>query len=481
MRQAHAAAGSRVPGLLTLKLRDPEASDRAPHYLDVRAGHATPRSKIDGGAVDGVLRAKSPGLLAVRAFAPAGGGARGRLAWDELEHSVGLSRTLRVAVDPSADVVALCFGLRELAGVEAASPVLLSQIPAPARAEAITDPWGQCRAREALEYEPGDHTLIVGVIDSGVDWESRELLRLRPGTDTVDLGQSDLGDVSLVGDYQEPDAIPRDEMGHGTTCASILSARGLRMERGVAGAAWVLPMRALAAARENKRGRLTAVGATLDIDHALKCAVDLGAKVLNLSFGTPASALSTSEPRPHADVVEYALARRAVLVAASGNDGLLMEYFPAALPGVIAVGSVGSKDMPSLFSTRGAHVALCAPGENVFAATLRGGYGRHTGTSFAAPFVTGTAALLCARAARYGVPLGPDEVKELLVRTARPFAASAHVDDCGAGILDARAALEALELRLSGGERATVGYPFRSRRGCHVSSQKQHSNTLHPY
>src|SRR4029077_12596426 len=106
---------------------------------------------------------------------------------------------------------------------------------------------------------------------------------------------------------------------------------------------------------------LTAIGAVPDIDAGVKAAIDLGARVLNLSFGTPESAIEAGDPLPHTEVIQYGLARGCVFVAASGNTGETLKFYPAALPGVIAVGSVGASGEPSAFSTRGDHVALSAP------------------------------------------------------------------------------------------------------------------------
>src|SRR5262249_56917722 len=100
-----------------------------------------------------------------------------------------------------------------------------------------------------------------------------------------------------------------------------------------------------------------------DIEEGVKRAIDLGAKVLNMSFGTPESALDPHDPRPHEDVVRYGSARGCVMVAASGNDGAENRYLPAALDGVIAAGAVNSEGKPSAFSTTGDHVAISAPGE----------------------------------------------------------------------------------------------------------------------
>jgi subtilisin family serine protease len=452
-------------GRVLVKLAAGEAPERVPHYLDVRSGKATAAISLDGGgSLDRAVRRFSHAMQVTQAFRPCrqrvGGG---KAAWDDLEERVGLSRTFRLDVDGDASVLGLSEELGELEHVESVTPIYLSVTPFD-ELDATSEPSPADRyyahelvgAAEALAFEPGDRALIVAVVDSGVALHHPELAgRVRPGVDTVDLPQDrTTRGLQLVGDSSGPDRVPRDEMGHGTACASVIAARGLGLPRGLAGDAQILPARALAAARYTERRKLTAIGGVADIDQALKLAVDLGAKVINLSFGTPESALRPEDPKPHQDVVEYALARGCILVAASGNSGTPTRYFPAAHPGVIAVGSVGPSLRPSPFSTRGDHVALSAPGERIPAAALEG-YTLQTGTSFAAPFVAAACALLVARAARYGVPLETSDARRFLCGSTRPFA---HVaSGSGSGILDVPAALRALERALGNRRSSALG------------------------
>jgi subtilisin family serine protease len=162
-----------------------------------------------------------------------------------------------------------------------------------------------------------------------------------------------------------------------------------------------------------------------------------------MSFGTDDSALSTASPKPHADVVRYALDRGCILIAASGNNGRETRYWPAAYDGVIAVGACGNDRLPTGFTTRGDHVALCAPGDRVLSCGLTG-YAEVTGTSFAAPFVAGAAALLVAHGARRAFPVDGATARDVLTQSAQAFA-GAPPGGCGSGILDTVAALERLD------------------------------------
>jgi subtilisin family serine protease len=126
-----------------------------------------------------------------------------------------------------------------------------------------------------------------------------------------------------------------------------------------------------------------------DILRAIYYAANHGAKVVNMSFNyaTYSQELATA--------VNYATTRGLICVAAAGNSGTNATVYPAALKGVIDVGSTSNNDTPSAFSNYGAPpLLLAAPGEGVMTTYPFGSYAAGWGTSFSAPLVTGTAALL---------------------------------------------------------------------------------------
>lgn len=454
-----------VPGRVVLKLALGEAPERIPTARDVITGaYEAPRG-VDGGRVDRILAHFSGTVRVVRVHGAARSrGQRGRrhLHFDDLEMATGLARTFRILVDPATPVGDLVDALRQVGPVELATPLYLcaQSLDAPA-ADARTG-WGsrdRVGVREALALEGGDPSIIVGIVDTGVVPNHPELAaHLRPGYDTVQLGARDLASgVQLLGDLTGEDRDPDDEVGHGTACAAIIGAHGGRLPPGLAGACSLLPMRVLGSAKVPGKQEPVGIGSLADIDDGMKRAVDLGATVLNLSFGTPLSSLDPDDPVPHADVVRYALARGCVLVAASGNSGKEEKIVPAALPGVIAVGAMGEDGRPAHFSTRGEHVALSAPGERVVSAGVNG-YQAVTGTSFAAPFVTAAAALMVSHARRKSSPLDPRDVGRILVETAHPWPAGTPPGS-GVGTLDAPAALRRLALELDDGSPAREAVP----------------------
>lgn len=456
-----AAAGDRqfsLPTSLILKLQLGETPDTIPVIQDVSRRVHPAATAIDGGAIDRITGAIAGGFRAARLFSSAASSAAGNAhrGYDALEQATGMARTLILRVPAGTPVGTLCETLAQIATVESASPNYVAVTPfdmasAIAPIPADDDGWAPrrlIRMAEAHAIEPGDDSVMVALVDSGISLPHAEFPRtFRPGYDTVRLETGDVAPgVHLLGDHRRNDSNPADRfVGHGMGCAGIIAADGREMPAGVGGACRIIPLRALAAARLPGKTGAVGLGAISDLDMAMKLAVDLGAKVINMSFGTDDAALAPRSPRPHADVVDYALARGCILVAASGNNGREARFWPAAYPGVIAVGAVGTDRNPTGFTTRGDHVALSAPGDRVLTAALSG-YQRATGTSFAAPFVAGAAALLVARSHRRARPIDAATVRDILMRTAQPFAAP--TTGCGAGILDVAAALAALDLQI---------------------------------
>ncbi len=440
-----------LPGNIVVKMALGEAPESIPVSGDVRRGHLAAAQSLDGGAVDRIVRHHAGAMKITRvhgAAAALGKPGPRHLHYDDREQVFGLARTFRFELPPGTAIGPLVDSLNQVTTVESASPNYLTTMPFGSVAVPMTWddwPWLAIRASEALAYEAGDTAVIVAIIDSGVAAGHPELPALRAGYDTVQIGRGDLAlGLQLLGDSKDVDTSPLDRyVGHGMACAGIIGALGNDMPPGLAGAAQLLPMRALGAARFPGKTEAVGIGAATDLDMAMKLAVDLGAAVINMSFGTDDGVLDPALPKPHAEVVAYALDRGCVLVAASGNSGDETRYWPAAYPGVVACGAVGSDGRPSVFSTRGDHVALCAPGESIRSLGLVG-YQTVTGTSFAAPFVAATSALMVAHARGRSVAISSHDVRTLLVQSAAPFPGPS-VTGCGAGVLDAAAALHALD------------------------------------
>jgi subtilisin family serine protease len=453
-------------GYLTLTLRSGYALGHVPSYVDHLLGAARAANSLDGGLVQRAIDRWGMGCrchCVYHARRSLGRPGEHHVGFDEIEERLGLSRTYHVELANPAGAHNVIQALRELAQVEAVMAQSLATIPfslaAPAAVERpvtredLWRPHERVHVREAWAIEPGLESVAVGVVDTGVALGHIELQRkLMAGFDTVDMGIGALNDgIRLIGDSRGSDFCPRDEVFHGSHVAGVIGAQGWEIAPGVAGRCLILPIRVLAAAVMGNAGNRSGVGGLTDIDSGMKVCVDLGADVINMSFGTAASAVDPHGPLPHQAVVQYAAHYGCTLVAAAGNSGRREMYYPAALPEVIAVASVDQHNRRSAFSTYGDHIALSAPGERIVSIGRRG-YKVSTGTSHAAPFVSGVAALLVAHASRAGRRLAGSQVRQLLIESATPLS-SGFDPETGHGLLNAGAALHHLKQRLGSSSR----------------------------
>jgi cyanobactin maturation PatA/PatG family protease len=194
---------------------------------------------------------------------------------------------------------------------------------------------------------------------------------------------------------------------HGTMVASVMAGRPGSAVEGVAPGCTYVIVPVFTAAQPQP--------SQLELARGIEVAVQAGAHVINLSGGQ-----YQDSPFAH-DLLERAVRwceeRDVLLVAAAGNDGCDCAHVPAALPGVLAVGSTGPATA-SEFSNWGEHYAghgLTAPGEQVAGAVCGGSVATASGTSLAAPVVAAAAALLLSVQARDGRPLTPRRVGQLLL------------------------------------------------------------------
>lgn len=172
-----------------------------------------------------------------------------------------------------------------------------------------------------------------------------------------------------------------ESLTHGTAVASLIVGNGADGISGMAPNAELLAVRVFDGA-----GNATA----FTLAQGIVAAVDAGARVLNISAGVSAD---SSVLRA---AVEYAQAAGATLVAAAGNEGVTALAFPAAYPGVVAVGAVDGRGTSAPFSNVGENLSVVAPGVGVYAAGTQSGDAciEFSGTSAAAPLVAGVIAAL---------------------------------------------------------------------------------------
>ncbi|QEC47158.1 S8 family serine peptidase [Baekduia soli] len=234
----------------------------------------------------------------------------------------------------------------------------------------------------------------VAIIDSGVDLGHPDLAPNLwtnpgeiPGNGIDDDGNGFVDDVHGY-DFVDGDGNPQDLNGHGTHVAGIVAARGGN-GLGVAGVAWSAQLMAIRVLDADARGTTTGVA------QGIRYAVDNGARIINLSLAGPTP---TQELE---DAVGYARSHGVLIVAAAGNDGRDLAStptYPAAFgeDNVLGVSATTPDGGLSSVSDYGTGADLAAPGQDILSTALGGGYEWRTGTSMAAPQVTGALVLLAA-------------------------------------------------------------------------------------
>ncbi|QEV01426.1 type VII secretion-associated serine protease mycosin [Streptomyces viridifaciens] len=216
--------------------------------------------------------------------------------------------------------------------------------------------------------------VVVGVIDTGVNQDHQDLT----------------GQVLSGADFSGGKTDGRvDTDGHGTGMASLIAGHGHGAQAGVMGLApkaKILPVKMGTDGDGSAPQPAAFAGAIL-------YAVDHGAKVVNISLGGRDFRFDSNLRK----AVNYAVSKDVVLVAAAGNTGADMDVeYPAAFPGVVAVGAVDSKGAVWSKSTSGPEITFVAPGADVYRATAKSSasYGAGDGTSDATAYVSATAALI---------------------------------------------------------------------------------------
>jgi len=229
----------------------------------------------------------------------------------------------------------------------------------------------------AWNITTGDSDTILAVLDTGIALNHPDFAgRILPGKNFVDERKS-----------------PADDYGHGTNCSSIAAATGGN-GIGIAGMNWkcrILPVKVLDASNN---------GSYSGIASGFIYAADQGAKVISYSGG------GSGKSQALADAVSYAQARGVIVVACMMNWNSETPSYPAAYPGVIAVGAVdpkGARVVPFCYSATtgsnyGSHIGFVAPGNNIWGLDYhdftQGSY--WCGTSQATPFVSGLVSLMFA-------------------------------------------------------------------------------------
>lgn len=379
--------------------------------------------------------------------------------------------------------------LRQLSLVCAAAALLAVGV---ARADSPSEPlFGKesaylspVAAQGAWDISQGSPDIIVAVVDTGVDVLHPDLVANvwtntgeTPNNGVDDDGNGCVDDVngcafvsdSSPGCQNITNGFINDDIGHGTFVAGVIAAaaNGIGMV-GVARNVRIMPVKVL---------DCYGSGDPVATARGIRYAAHSGARVINLSLG------GLQDSQEARDAVAEANALGALVVAAAGNDGVPGVAFPARIADVLAVGAAAQSNpgRRSAFSSYGPEVDVVAVGEDIIGTLpasrcfvllpcLPGGpYGVGSGTSFSTPQVSGLAALMLSLKR----DLSPQQITDIIKRTATPLPAGDTPGWAGAGRINMLEAMKAVQSNGLAGEPCTIdavadGESFTCAGGRHV-------------
>lgn len=274
-------------------------------------------------------------------------------------------------------------------------------------------PWGITRINLAGVDRTG-RGVKVGVLDTGVD------------SGHPDIGRNVKGGMNTISGT----ASARDDNGHGTHVSGTIAA--LRNGVGVVGVAPDASVYSVKVLDSRGSGKLS------NLVQGMEWCVSQQIKVVNLSLS------ASKENQTFREVVVAARRAGITMVCAAGNSGPSPNSvgYPARYIETIAVAAIDDRDSVPNFSSRGREIAVSAPGVDVLSTWPGRRYRKSSGTSMAAPHVTGAVALLL----EADPALTPSEIKSILQSTSVRLA-GAGPDEQGAGVIDVAAALARVSIK----------------------------------
>jgi subtilisin family serine protease/subtilisin-like proprotein convertase family protein len=309
-------------------------------------------------------------------------------------------------------------------------------------------------APEAWTRTVGSRQVVIAVVDTGIDYRHPDLAsniwvnpREIAGNGLDDDGNGFIDDLHGY-DFANNDGDPQDDHGHGTHVAGIIGAVGSNAQ-GVTGVAWQVSLMPLKFLGASGTGSLADAVRAINYATLLRTRFGVDVRAINASWGgdTASAALESA--------IRAAGEAGILFVTAAGNDSRNNDsaaQYPANynLPNLLSVAASDASDQLASFSNFGRQkVHLAAPGVNILSTAPGGRYARASGTSMAAPFVTGTVALLAATSPESSAA----QIRQAILSGVDRLPGWQSLLASG-GRLNARSALDALDFRVVGSQPA---------------------------
>lgn len=281
--------------------------------------------------------------------------------------------------------------------------------------------------------------VVVAVIDTGVAYENQGVYAVAPDFS---------GTLFTPGwDFVNNDAFADDDNGHGTHIAGTI-AQSTNNLLGVAGLAYgctIMPVKVLDSASN---------GLITDIADGIYYAVNNGAQIINISFGTYTASLTLQE------AVDYAYQNGVSIITSAGNSAVNYPHYPSSYPTCVCVTAVRYDQTRPFYANYGADIDICAPGGDLSLDQNQDGqpdgicqqthdgtiftqfeYALFQGTSCSAAHASGVAALVLSAS---GGLLTPDQIKSALETTATDLGTVGWDQDYGWGLINAFRAVQSV-------------------------------------